>query len=372
MNKNQGFLIASAEYWKIPLLWIFCLTCSCSGVQKAKQLESYIVEGTQEIVLGNRTNSIQIFYSGCGGFLFKDQESALLLDPYFSNLSPLLLLPFKKLKSDTTLIDSFFKRVLSNTRDETGVIKGILIGHSHYDHLADIPAIYNRNLQKGSTPIIGSETTHHILAAAGIEETRQILNPYNSQVSNSEKDSYDRFLIADGQIRITPILSEHAPHFAGVKILSSKKIDKEVKRFPRKVSQLPEGDNYNFLIDFLDENGEIKFRIFSNAGSACTAGVGFPESEILAEKEVDVLLLCVANYNQVKGYPEALIEEIQPRHIILNHWENFFRPIEKLQRRPATVPATNVRKLIQELEAWENPNLNFTLPQPGTELIFYY
>lgn len=348
---------------RIILLFV-CLVCiSCSGVRKAKKLNHHIVKDYHQVWLGNNKDSIKINYTGCGGFLIEKENYSIMIDPYFSNLSPLLLVPFKKLKSDTALIDRFFTKNFNQKKDTKGKLKSILVAHSHYDHLADVPSIFLRNCNQDSTQIIGSKSTHHILKAKEIN--------CKTIVIKSTIDS--NFIFTNNRrVRILPIPSEHAPHFCGRKFISSKKVKKDFTKFPTKLRKLPEGENYNFLIDFLDDNGNVTFRIFSNAGAGCDANIGYPPRELLNKKAVDVLLICAANYNQVDGYPNGIIEFVKPRHIILNHWENFFKPIKKIRKKPATVPGTNVKKFISILENDLSFSPKFTMPLPLSEMVFYY
>lgn len=353
------------------LLFFLLLVSSCAkrprpNVQKS--IEKHLVQDHRKINFANQNNSIKINYTGCGGFLLQKDSSAIFIDPYFSNVGPLPLVFLKKLKTDTTLISQFFEESFGDKQDIDGIIKFILIAHSHYDHLADAPYIYQEHCNQDSTTIVGSKTTKYICQGAGTP--CQVIAQEKTTITESVKNDF--IYSKNGQIRILPIPSEHAPHFLGMSLIPNKELEQGLTEYPKKILKFPEGENYNFLIDFLDEEGEISFRIFSNAGSACNSGVGFPPAEVLAEKEVDVLLLCVASYKQVEGYPDELIEYIKPKHIVLNHWENFFKPIQKLQEKPAAVPATNVKKFIKNLEQTWGDSTDFSLPLPLTELTFYY
>ena len=98
---------------------------------------------------------------------------------------------------------------------------------------------------------------------------------------------------------------------------------------------------------------------------------------MLSEKEVDVLFLCAANFNQAENYPESVIQKLKPKLIIGNHWENFFRPYEKNIKKPATVPNTNVKKFIlrveQQLELMNlNDSTEFILPLPNETIKIAY
>ena len=306
---------------RFSMLFLFLFCTSCSGVLKAKKIKKHISTNPIQVVWDEKKdNNIEITYIGCGGFLLKDKATSVLIDPYFSNISPMISIFFKKLKPDTTLIDNFFHQTINNKKDLEGNIKAILVGHSHYDHLADIPTVLNRNCNLDSVEIIGSKTTGHILAGANISKQVKVINSNNWIYTKNKR------------VRILPIPSNHAPHIFGIKLISSKKATKDFSKFPKKVRKFPEGENYNFLIDYLDAQGNVTFRIFSNASAASDDGVGFPSSELLKQKQVDVLLLCVASYNQVQNHPEGIVKFINPKYIIGNHWENFSGLKKRIKR----------------------------------------
>ena len=62
------------------------------------------------------------------------------------------------------------------------------------------------------------------------------------------------------------------------------------------------------------------------------------------------MLLCGANYNQVKGYPENLIAATKPKKVFVAHWENFFVSIPRLLQKPLVVPITNIPKFLNILK----------------------
>jgi len=366
--------ILSYKWLGINLIFLLLLFSSCAGIKK---IDAHLIKEPSTINLAKESDkSIEITYSGCGGFLINNGISAILIDPYFSNTGPIPFLYFKTLKSDTTQIDRFFDKQLSTTKDKDGIIKAILVAHSHYDHLADVPSVFTRVCHADSSTIYGSKTTKHILASVGLEKNVCAINPDSLKKKNSEIEP-NWIYTKNKQIRFLPINSEHAPHFWGKKMVPAGIISKDLINYPRRIQGFPEGDNFNFLIDFLDEQGEISFRIFSHAGAACNADIGIPSNEILLEKEIDVLLLCVGNYNQVIDYPEIVIGRTRPRFIIGNHWEDFFRSFENNQRSPKLIPGTNVPKFIEKVnlriaELGLQNSLEFKLPFPNQTIRFNY
>jgi hypothetical protein len=48
----------------------------------------------------------------------------------------------------------------------------------------------------------------------------------------------------------------------------------------------------------------------------------------VAERPVDVAILVPATFDQVDWHPEALVENLRPRYVLLGHWEDFFSPMD--------------------------------------------
>ena len=332
-------------------LSLILLFSNCKEASRAQLILPDILRSTaNEAHLSSDLGDCILFhYIGCGGFLIQQGNEAVLLDPYFSNAT-LMKNPFQRLQSDTSLIDSFFIQKFKNRKDAEGVIQTVLISHAHHDHLADLPSLLRRNLNLEKTTVVGSQTTSNILQSyrLGFDAHQQMIS---FDTLFEKKDKRTRYISPSGRVQITAVKSEHAPHILGKKLPF---IGGEVKNVPKtpptKALDFKEGVNYNFMIDFLNTNGSIHFRIFSNAGAAANAPIGFPSPSLLSEKKVDILLLCGANYNQVKGYPDKLISLIKPQKVFVAHWEDFFTPIPDLLKKPRVVPMTNIPKFIEILK----------------------
>ena len=335
-------------------LGVICLFTNCKNASRARQIQADIVRSTtEEQYLTRRTgDSIRIQYIGCGGFLMRYGPESVLLDPYFSNATFGQLL--RPLHSDTALIDNFFIQNVKNRRDTEGDIQTVLIAHAHHDHLADLPSLLKRNLFLEKITLIGSQTMSHIIQSyhLPIDVQRQILS-----FDTAFEQSPPQYISPSGQLKITVVKTEHAPHLCGKKLPGiGGEVKKTAQNSPKKTFGFKEGMNYNFMIDFLNANGSIAFRIFSNAGASANEPIGFPPPSVLNQKKVDILLLCGANYDQVKGYPEKLVSLIKPEKIFVAHWENFFKPIPKLLKKPQTVPMTNIPQFLKILKSTMTEN----------------
>jgi hypothetical protein len=327
------------------------LFANCKQASRARQIQPDIQRSMTESRFSSRGlgDSILFHYIGCGGFLIRRGNEAVLIDPYFSN-AEISKNPFQTLKTDTALVDDFFKNNFKNARDTEGVIQTVLIAHAHHDHLADLPSLMKRNLLTPKITVIGSGTVGHLLASFHLPfDAKQQMVSFDSifEAKNNPKP----YTSPSGRVRITAFKTEHAPHVLGRKLpFIGGNITKTLEKSPKTSLGFKEGMNYNFMIDFLNADGTIGFRVFSSAGAAANAPIGFPTPSVKDEKTVDVLLLCGANYDQVKGYPEGIVSFIKPKKIFVAHWENFFVPIPSLLKKPLVVPLTDIPKFLTILK----------------------
>jgi L-ascorbate metabolism protein UlaG (beta-lactamase superfamily) len=342
-------------------------------------------------------DSVKIQYIGCGGYLIRRGDDAVLIDPYFSNASFSSML---RLRTDTALIAAFFKENFNNSRDflsknaqkrvytegslnsqndntpPQNIIKSVLMSHAHHDHLADLPYIFKHHLASPKTQFIASQTANNILQSfkTPYDSTNAFFNLdsiFNRR--HAQNDTLPvRWTDENKHLRITAIEAEHAPHFCKLKIPCIGGSVKSVpKRAPRSTFGFKEGRNYNYLIDFLNDKGAIVFRIYSCGGAASRRTVGFLDPSVLREKNVDFLILCGANFDQAVDYPTALMDNIRPERVLVGHWEDFFTPISSLLRTPKTVRFTNIPQFLEIVKAEMLKNKNNTEPillQPLTPL----
>lgn len=298
-------------------------------------------------------NFVNVQYLGVGGYLFRFGNNTLMTAPSITNPGLLKIATLTRLKTDEELVD----RVLPSVED----VEMILVGHTHYDHLLDVPYVMQRHAKKAV--VYGSKTMGHIMAAAVDKPRIMTVDQYSAKGKIAGQWIYNQ----DRTIRFMAIESAHAPHFAGIKLLPKGPYNKDLKRLPRTVFGWVEGQTYAYLIDFLSEHGGIAFRIHYQ-DAASTPPLGFvPDLPANDQKRVDLAILCVASFTQAKEYPEGIIREIQPRNIILGHWEDFFRN----QKRPVKVSrTTNVRSFIERLESVMPGDSRWLMPEPFTLMHF--
>ncbi len=103
---------------------------------------------------------ITLTYLGVAGWRVDDGGHALLVDPYFSRL------PVDSKSATPLLPDEARITRYAPTRADA-----ILVGHSHYDHLLDVPDIAKR----AHATVVGTASTLNVARAAGVAENHLVV-----------------------------------------------------------------------------------------------------------------------------------------------------------------------------------------------------
>ena len=237
---------------------------------------------------------VNLKYLGTAGWKINDDKVTVLIDPYISRVklgsghpddTRKTVLRSDYYESDSNLIDSLIDRV-----------DFILVHHSHFDHLADVPYI----AKKTGAKVIGTETTINILKAYDIPN--QQLYP----VKGGEDYQFENF-----SVRVIPSIHSalNDKHY-----IDSREYN-EPPNAPLKVSEFIEGGSLMFLARF--ESHKI----------LTMGSMNFVERELYGIKP-DILLAGV-NQSQLGlyNYNQRLINVTnKPKYIIPTHWDNFRLP----------------------------------------------
>ncbi len=289
-------------------------------------------------------NTVQIQWLGVAGYWISLDGHAVLLSPFYSKQS-IFRLAFSSLEVNTALID----RKLPSVQG----VEAILVGHAHYDHLLDVPYIATRHAT--AAPIYGSRTAVNILAGFGIPAARRI---------EVARDAWT--YTASRRIRFAAFRSEHAPHVGRIVHLWSGEVPEPMTKPPTTARQFQEGLPLSYLIEFLDAEEKPLFAIFYQ-DSASTGGVGFPT---IPHRPVDVALLTVPSWKNVDRYPEDVLAQLRPDHVILGHFDDFFTDPE---REMSFLFHDDTEQFLREaqriLRKHSIPAVLY-LPYPGTRMNF--
>ncbi len=323
---------------------IFFTACSAHK-GKLLQKAGYVEAGDKNISLSaSPQNTLSISYFQCGGICIKSGNDVVLVDPFASN--PSLL---SKVKIDTAAIGLIMKGI--NPTD----IKAILVSHSHYDHLLDVPHIMNTYCPP-TTKLFVNHTGVQIAERLKVDSTRII-----------DVEQPAGFTSVSGNIRVLPIVSSHPPHIGNTKLYDG---EYRPKTKPGQKSFWRCGKPYAYLIDIMD-GAEVSFRLMVQTSASNEASANLPAS-LLKAKGVDVLVMPAALYSKTPSYPASVLNIIKPMYSIIGHWENFFIPYKKLTEKPHQVSGgTDVMAFAKTMEQLVGKD-KFRIPMPGSSITIGY
>ena len=277
--------------------------------------------------LPDASDKITVRYLGVGGFLIYRGDPRLgrvvLTAPLYSNPSLVELLGDHAVRPDTELID----RLLP---PEAGYARAIVAGHSHYDHLMDVPYIA---LHKATAANVYANTTAaHLLApiAGAMRAKGTAVIPFiDSEIWDPTHTGVWKTIAPD--VRVAAIRSEHSPQISLKTPLSRQATpfllwrggtDEDRTELPRSASEWAEGAVLAYVIDFMDGD-HIAFRIYYQ-DSGTNEPIGFVPPG-LKGRDCDLTIVCLGgDSKRLLNNPKGIIANTNPRYVILAHWEDFF------------------------------------------------
>lgn len=302
---------------------------------------------------------VEITYLGVGGWLIRRGGSAVLTAPLFSNPS-LLRAGFDTIAPDPARIDGMLDSVGVDLTD----VSVILSGHGHYDHLMDVPYVMKRRAP--GARFLLNRTSAHQLAAWGIADRLLVVDD-----SAGDAESAGRW-IRVGDVRVMPLRSSHAPQFAGQALYRGERVQDMTER-PRLATEWLDGRSHAYLVDFL-ESERVVFRVYYHDAVAAEPMGLVPDSLLLFEddehRRVDLALLVPSTYPEVPFHPEAAVDDLRPRHVLLGHWEAFFgSPFEEPEPLFLNDYGHFIDRLERALRAVSAEPIGWHMPVVGTRFV---
>lgn len=290
-------------------------------------------------------DAVRFTYLGVGGWIIERGDEQLLTAPLFSN-PDLLTTGLAPIESDTLAVDRYMGRY-----DVRGA-KGILVGHAHYDHLMDVPRVAERHAP--AARILGNTTTAYTLAPWATLRPRVL--DVGASVGHQRK--VGGWIHLSSRLRVMPLRSRHAPHFDGYTLYQGV-LEAPLEEKPRWATEWLDGNTVAYLIDFLAPDGRtVDFRVYYQDAVAPPPW-GFAPEALIEDRPVDVAILVPATFDQVDWHPERFVDNLEPRWVLLGHWEDFFRSPE---RRTRSILLTDLGHFMGRLDgalpgAWWLPEL---------------
>jgi L-ascorbate metabolism protein UlaG (beta-lactamase superfamily) len=238
---------------------------------------------------GPGSAGVNFKWFGTDGWEITFGNKTILLDPWFSRFDTGFFAGKFNAKTPIKVEEALIDQHISKADQ-------ILIGHGHWDHMADIPYI----AKKTGAQVIGSETHANVLRASGVTEGKIV------QVKGGELMQFDGYTI-----EVFPGLHSMGPtkkHTVPGHLYS-------VPPPPTTVGDMPEGDSLIYLITI---GGKFSIFLMSTAN--------FVERAIAGLKP-DVALIASIFANQIHNFTPRLFKALNyPKVILPTHWDNFEKP----------------------------------------------
>lgn len=230
---------------------------------------------------------LELEWLGVSGYRLSYEGRTLFVDPYLSRVPLRDLLLRRPALPDPAALRRFVKAA--------GETVGVLVGHTHFDHAVDAPAIA-RSL---GCDAYGSRSLVKMMALHGLAERAVEVEPYRT------------YELGPFEVSFTP--SAHSKLLLGLAVPYDGELSCE-------------------QLDSLAPGAYRCGRVWGI--SIAVAGVRFYHQgsanlvdDALRERGVDFFLAGVAGRGFTERYWQRVLTRLQPRAVIPTHYDNFFRPL---------------------------------------------
>jgi L-ascorbate metabolism protein UlaG (beta-lactamase superfamily) len=228
---------------------------------------------------------LELEWLGTSGFRMSYQGHTILIDPYVSRCPVSDLMRRRAVGPSVELANQFLDRP----------VNAVLIGHAHFDHVLDAPAIAKRDGAK----VYGSRSAANLM---GLYDQSELM---------VEVEPYKAYEVGPFEFNFTP--SKHARLMLGLKVpydgdISCEHLDELV---PQRYNC---GQVYGIEI-------RVAGVSFYHMGSCDLI------EDAIRVRHVDYFLAGIAGRGFTKNFTRRILEIIEPKVIIPHHFDDFFQPL---------------------------------------------
>ena len=230
---------------------------------------------------------LEIEWLGVSGYRISCEGKTLFVDPYLSRVPLRSLLLRRPTLPDPGALDRFVHA--------PGEVVGVLVGHTHFDHAVDAPAIARRF----GCRAYGSDSLVRLMGLHGLAERAVEVEPYRT------------YELGPFEVSFTP--SVHSKLLLGLAVPYDGALTCE-------------------HLDALSPNAYRCGQVWGI--SIAVAGVRLYHQgsanlidDAIRERGVDVFLAGVAGRGFTEDYWKRILPRLEPRVVVPTHYDNFFRPL---------------------------------------------
>ena len=234
---------------------------------------------------------LELSWLGVSGYRLTYEGVSLFVDPYVSRVPLRSLLLRRLAMPDEAMLDRY--------AGAPGVVAGVLVGHTHFDHAVDAPALARRHEAKA----YGSSSLGHLMRLHGLGHLAVEVVPH------------EPYELGPFVVRFVP--SRHSKLLFGRKV----PMDGELTC-----------DHLHGLAPGAYKCGAVwGIRIDVAGITLYHQGSANLDDGELRDGPVDVFLAGIAGRSVTPRYWERILPRLDPRVIVPTHYDNFFSPLGRPQ-----------------------------------------
>lgn len=227
---------------------------------------------------------LSLTWFGTAGFRLAYQGTVLWIDPYVTRLSLSELVRRKVVPASEDAVERWIDAA-----------DAVLVGHTHFDHALDVPAI----ARKHDCKVYGSRSLAHLMGLHGLADQAVVVTPHVGHHV--------------GPFRFHFVPSLHSKLQLGLGIPYSGELT---------------CDHVDHLTPQAYKCGQVWGILIEVAGIRIyhQGSCDLVEGEI-RDRNVDVLLAGISGRRFTKSYFQRIISAVKPQLIVPTHYDNFFVPL---------------------------------------------
>jgi L-ascorbate metabolism protein UlaG (beta-lactamase superfamily) len=230
---------------------------------------------------------LEIVWLGVSGYRISYEGRDLYIDPYVSRVPLSSLLLRRQAVPDPAALDRFLP--------PAGEAAGVLVGHTHFDHAVDAPAVARRF----GCNAYGSGSLVHLMALHGLADRAVEVEPYRT------------YELGPFEVEFVP--STHSKLLLGMAVPYSGELTCE---------------HLDGLCPGAYKCGQVWGIHIAVAGiSLYHQGSADLVDDAVRHKGIDVFLAGVAGRNFTERYWARILPRLDPRVVVPTHYDDFFVPL---------------------------------------------
>ncbi len=230
---------------------------------------------------------LEVSWLGVSGYRLTYEGVSIFIDPYVSRVPLRSLLFRRQAIPDEVMIERY--------APAPGPVAGVLVGHTHFDHAVDAPAIARRHNAK----TFGSPSLAHLIRLHGLAELAVEVVPHQT------------YELGPFLVRFVP--SRHS------KLLFGRRVPMDGELTCDHLDGLSPGAYKCGAVWGI--RVEVAGISFYHQGSANL------DDRELPDEPVDVFLAGIAGRSVTPQYWQRILPRLDPRIVVPTHYDNFFSPL---------------------------------------------